>query len=91
MRKTKLIISCLAALTLLGSAAPCIASANEQESVVVEEVSAAVNPEEGIDPQSDIIEYVYKEYPDGSLYKRLYNFSKDMWVGNWIKIRDAYK
>lgn len=91
MRKTKLIISCLSALTLLGFTAPCIASANEQESVVASEVSAAVNSEEGIDPQSDIIQWVYQEYPDGSLYKRLYNYSKCFWIGDWIKIRDAYK
>lgn len=91
MRKTKFIISCFAALTLLGTTAPCIANANEQESSVVSDINAATNPEEGIDPQSDIIEWVYDERPDGSLYKRLYNYSTATWIGKWIKIRDAYK
>lgn len=92
MRRTKFIISCLAALTLLGTVSPCIANANEQKPVVISEVSTtAVKPEDTVDPQSDIIEWVYKEYPDGSLYKRLFNYSRNMWVGNWIKIRDAYK
>lgn len=92
MRKTKLIISCLAALTLLSTVSPCIANANEQESVVISEIStAAVKPEDTVDPQSDIIRWVYQEYPDGSLYKRLYNYTKGIWVGDWIKIRDASK
>lgn len=92
MRKTKFIISCLAALTLLSTTAPCIANANEQESAVVSEVSAAaINPGGTADPQSDIIEWIYDERPDGSLYKRLFNYSTGTWIGKWIKIRDAYK
>lgn len=92
MRKTKFIISCLAALTLLSTVSPCIVNASEQETVVIGEVSAAaVKPGDTADPQADIIEYVYREYPDGSLYKRLYNYTKGIWVGKWIKIRDAYK
>lgn len=79
MRKTRIVVSCLAALMLLGTASPCT-------------VNAAKQPDGGtVDIQREFIEYVYKEYPDGSLYKRLYNFSRDMWVGDWIKIRDAYK
>lgn len=90
MRKTKLIISCLAALTLFSIVSPCVANANAQESIVISEIStAAVKPEDTVQPKSDIIKYRYKEYPDGSLYKRLYNYTKDMWVGDWIKIRDA--
>lgn len=92
MRKTKFIISCLAALTVLSTVSPCIASANEQEPAVIGQVSAAaINPGGTAEPQSDIIEWIYDERPDGSLYKRLYNYSRGMWVGKWIKIRDAYK
>lgn len=92
MRKTKLIISCLSALTLLSTVSPCIANANEQEPVVISEISnVAVNPGDTAEPQSDIIRWVYQEYPDGSLYKRLYNYTKGIWVGDWIKIRDASK
>ena len=38
--------------------------------------------EEGIFPYSDIIEYRYKVV-DGDVYRRLYNYSKECWVGEW--------
>lgn len=92
MRKTKFIISCLAAATLLSVTSPCTVNANEQEAIIVDGVSAAaVKPGGTADPQADIIEWIYDERPDGSLYKRLYNYTKGIWVGKWIKIRDAYK
>lgn len=92
MRKIKFIVSCLAAVTLLSATSPCLANANEQEAVIVSNVSAAaVKPGDTADPQADIIRWVYDEHKDGSLYKRLYNYTKGIWVGDWIKIRDAYK
>ena len=38
-------------------------------------------------PLSDDIRYVYKKTEDGHMYKRLYNYSKGMWVGDWIQIK----
>lgn len=36
-----------------------------------------------VESRKDNIQYVY-EVRDGQLYKRLYNYSKGTWVGNWI-------
>lgn len=38
--------------------------------------------EEGIEPHSDMIEWRYKDV-NGVLYRRLYNYSKECWVGEW--------
>ncbi len=48
------------------------------EAVIAEEG----NENEGIVPYSDIIEYRYKVV-DGDVYRRLYNYSKECWVGEW--------
>lgn len=39
--------------------------------------------EAGIQPLSDVIEWVYKEI-NGKMYKRLYNYTLHQWVGDWI-------
>ncbi len=36
-----------------------------------------------IGPKKDDIRYVY-EIQGGEIYKRLYNYSKNKWVGDWI-------
>ncbi|GAB6110130.1 hypothetical protein [Fusibacter bizertensis] len=38
-----------------------------------------------ITPFSDIIEWRYK-VDNGKLYKRLYNSTKDTWIGDWILV-----
>lgn len=35
-----------------------------------------------VSPLSDIIEWRYKEQ-NGKLYKRLFNYTKEKWVGEW--------
>jgi len=85
MKKSKLIVSCLAALTLVCSVAPC--STHADANVSAQEVTAIGNSDEGIMPLSDDIRYVYKDTADGHRYKRLYNFSKGMWVGDWIRVK----
>lgn len=35
------------------------------------------------DSRKDRIDWVYKVI-DGKLYKRLYNFSQKIWIGDWI-------
>ncbi len=36
--------------------------------------------------RADYIEYVYKVI-DGKVYKRLYNFTQEKWVGDWILVK----
>lgn len=38
-----------------------------------------------IQPYSDRIEWVYKK-EDGKYYKRLYNYSTNSWIGDWIPV-----
>lgn len=49
---------------------------------------AAVPPqEETAEPCKDILRWVFT-IRDNKLYKRLYNTSKCIWVGDWIYLRD---
>ena len=52
--------------------------------------NAAVPPkEETADPCQDILRWVLDfRKSDNKLYKRLYNCSKCIWVGDWIYVRD---
>lgn len=36
-----------------------------------------------VQPQSDVIDWVYK-FIDGKLCKRLYNYTQEKWIGDWI-------
>ncbi|MSS01199.1 hypothetical protein [Floccifex porci] len=38
-----------------------------------------------IEPRSDVIDWRYK-MENGKLYKRLYNFTKEQWIGDWIYV-----
>lgn len=38
-----------------------------------------------IEPRSDVIGWKYKNI-DGKLYKRLYNYTKEQWIGDWIYV-----
>lgn len=50
--------------------------------------NAAVPPkEETVEPCQDILRWVF-DIRDNKLYKRLYNKSKCVWVGDWIYLRD---
>lgn len=42
---------------------------------------------QGIEPRKDDIRYRYKVFEDGYLYKRLYNYTEQKWVGDWIRCR----
>lgn len=52
--------------------------------------SAAMPPkEETAEPCKDILQWVWDfRKSDNKLYKRLYNTSKGVWVGDWIYVRD---
>ena len=38
-----------------------------------------------IEPRSYVIGWKYKNI-DGKLYKRLYNYTKEQWIGDWILV-----
>lgn len=48
---------------------------------------ASTSREVTVQPRQDIIEYVYK-IENGKLYKRLYNYSTDNFIGDWIYVCD---
>lgn len=48
---------------------------------------AAVASNEAVSPCADSIGWRFKE-ENGKLYKRLYNYSTDNWIGNWIYVSD---
>lgn len=41
-----------------------------------------------IEPRADIVGWKYKTM-DGKLYKRLYNYTKEQWIGDWILVGNA--
>jgi ABC-type oligopeptide transport system substrate-binding subunit len=84
MKKSKLIVSCLAALTLACTVVPC--STHAYANTTTQKPTVISNSEESIMPLSDDIRYVYKITEDGKKYKRLYNYSKGMWIGDWIRV-----
>ena len=68
MKKTIRILAVIIAMTCIFSGT---AFAQEKE-VAVEKSSS----------RADVIKYVYK-VENGKLYRRLYNYSKDTWLGDW--------
>ncbi len=68
-------ISTLAMLFAVTGTCSMVTYASEQPTV-------AEASEEGIMPFSDIIEYRYKVI-NGDLYRRLYNYTQEYWIGEW--------
>lgn len=48
-------------------------------------VQAAETEEYGISPLMDRIDWRFKMI-NGKLYKRLFNYSMDEWIGDWIPV-----
>lgn len=67
--------SCLAAMILF-----CPASALSAQ-------AAPAAAEATVQPCSDDIQYVYK-IENGKMYKRLYNYSTMVYIGDWIYVCD---
>ena len=42
-----------------------------------------IGPNPAIEARADIIEWRYK-LENGRVYKRLYNYTKQKWIGDWI-------
>ncbi len=71
-------------LTLTCTVVPC--STHVYANTTTQKPTVISNSEESIMPLSDDIRYVYKITEDGKKYKRLYNYSKGMWIGDWIRV-----
>lgn len=52
--------------------------AHEYTAIIADDYSSLV-------PFADIIEWKYK-IEDGKMYKRLYNHTKQEWIGEWILV-----
>ena len=70
MKKTTRILAVIIAMTCIFSG-----TAFAQEKEVAVEKSSSI-------ARADVIKYVYK-VENGKLYRRLYNYSKDTWLGDW--------
>lgn len=77
MRHKKL----LKKIAALGGAA-CLALTVLVSPIATMPVQAAAPGIDAAQPQHDIIKWVFKE-ENGGLYRRLYNFSVNNWVGDW--------
>ena len=72
--------------TILGAVCLCAGLLATPVAAMPVQANAPVE-EPGISPNSDIIQWVFK-VTDGKLYKRLYNHTKGIWIGDWIYVRD---
>lgn len=70
MKKTIRILAVIIAMTCIFSG-----TAFAQEKEVAVEKSSSI-------ARADVIKYVYK-VENRKLYRRLYNYSKDTWLGDW--------
>lgn len=50
-------------------------------------LSVQASTAETVTPRSDDIRYRFKE-ENGKLYKRLFNYTRNEWVGDWIYVAD---
>ena len=73
-------------LAALGSVV-CVALAVLVSPASALPVQAAVAQNPVVMPLKDAISWKYK-VENNKLYKRLYNFSTDTWIGNWIYVCD---
>lgn len=79
MKNTKKKLLTLAGLACFGISVLCTPMG-------VPTVEAAV-PTETVAPCSDIIQYRYKE-ENGKLYRRLFNYTTNNWIGEWEYVAD---
>lgn len=68
--------------------APCSMVTYASEGMIVESESVD-SGDYGIMPFSDIIEYRYKVVGT-KMYRRLYNYTEQCWIGEWEYIGEGY-
>lgn len=72
-RRYLLIICCV--LILFSRQSACVNAEQSDGNIRIKEVQQEI--------RKDKIEYIY-EIKEGKLYKRLYNYSRGEWIGEWI-------
>ena len=80
-RIKKIFLICFSVMILETQVVPVYATPVEQV-VFYEEA------ENSIEPRTDIKEWIYAEI-NGSLYKRLYNYTRNRWEGDWILVQQG--
>lgn len=80
--RKNIILGALAMVVPFMMAATCNISSYAHEVEVVEDKDVLVDS--GV-ARSPIIEYRYKII-DGELYRRLFNYSDECWIGEWEKV-----
>lgn len=85
MRKTKLFLACVATLSIMSFIVPAGADAQEACQGVTCETEAASTGERAEIRKTNIY-WRYKTL-NGRVYKRLFDYEKDVWVGDWILVK----
>ena len=80
MKLKKMLIISLVTTTISGSLA--IQTYAQSSLTSNNSVKLLMSEDTTVSPLSDIIEWRYKEQ-NGKLYKRLFNYTKEKWVGDW--------
>ncbi len=80
MKIKRLILAATTVLTLsVCSMQPAITASASSQNCLVEQ------GENSVAPRSDVTRWLYK-IEDGKVYKRLYNSSIGVWIGDWIYV-----
>ena len=85
MKKTKLFLACVATLSMMAVTVPVCAEAQDACQGVTSEVTA-VSTGNNAEVRKANIYWRYYEL-NGRVYKRLYDYDKDVWVGDWILVK----
>ena len=87
LTKNLALLAGTACLTLMVFACPTTSLTVNAASNVQDDSIATLSDDYGIMPLKDDIQYRYK-IENGKLYKRLYNYTIGVWVGDWIYVCD---
>lgn len=83
-KKLKMILPILSLTLLLIPGTVSTAASNSIAEDII--VITASNDNETVMPMSDDIRWVYYTSADGRLYRRLFNYSTNQWIGDWILV-----
>ncbi len=84
IKKLKMILPILSlTLLLIPGTVSAAANISVTEDIIVIDSS---DDNETVIPMSDDIRWIYQTGTDGRLYKRLFNYSTNQWIGDWIPV-----
>ncbi len=84
IKKLKMILPAFfLALLLVPGATSNAAQDTDTEGIIA---FASSDSNETVMPMSDDIGWVYRTTADGKKYKRLFNYSTNEWIGDWIPV-----